>query len=1492
MPNLPGSLREPTPTTARFSRWRCFAACVAGLTISLLGASAYAADRVTLPTRTPAQSTPWAPVADAGAVPGSQELTLTVLLAVPATRSANLAQRLADQLDPTSPQFRQWLTPQQFAASFGATDDEIAAATAWLEAQSLTVTGVAAAHTTLTVTGTAAQVEAAFAVSLRQVQVAGSVYFGNSTQPSLPSAAAGLIAGLSGLDTMPPSIEVAASNTTTADVPGAIASALDANTSPVLSLTSTACAGDMAQADAAIYTALFQQANAQGITVLATSACTNGTGSFPSSLAEVTAVASPGASAPTSPIFYDARPAWQSAPGLPPDTNRHEPDLTAAQMAAFTQTISSLVQQAGSRLGNINRTLYQLGPIPDLYAQPDSPPAGTAAAGTWEPATGLGLVDLATLVKVFPRGAGASYTAIAASNYAPVHGASTTLTATVTSGTGGATPTGTVTFATSTGTTLSTATLSGGVATYSTSTLPGGTTTITATYSGDTTYAGSVSPSTSIYVQAEASVLNATVSTGNIVGGTYTVYVTDTAPSGVGQPTGTITVTLSGTTTSYTGTLAALSAGSAAITVTIPASIVGTSTLSINCSGTANYSCNNPYTTTVTVGKATPTLVFTYSPKPPVSGASITFTGSLAAVGTAAVPTGNVTFYDNGTIINAGALSSGAVTASGTDITAATHTITATYAGDANYLTVTSSAAGSATTTTALIASSAIANGTSITFTATVTPSAVVGSTAPTGSVQFLDGTTLLATQPLASNTATYATSSLATTATHSITAVYSGDTNYGASTSPAVPIAKASGTSTSTSLSPTSTIANGTNITFSATVTPSSVVNSTAPTGSVQFLDGTTPLGTQTLASGAAAYSTSTLATTTTHSITAVYSGDTNYAGSTSPAVAITKASGSVASTTTVTPSSSTFSYGANVSYTATVTSGSTGSTTVPTGTVTFTYGSTQLCSIALASGSATCTPIYAVPVGTDVVTAAYSGDSTYAASSGTASVTVSSSTVVGTVAAAIAPASAPYNTYAVVTATVTLTSGTTIPSGSTVTATISGLSGTYTGTVTPSTGIASINVPVPPPGTYTVTVACVATTGFSCSNTATAALTATKSASLTTLGVSPTSAVAGQTLTLTAAVTASPGATPLTVTPTGTVTFSNNGTAIGSANINSSGVATFTVVLGAASANSYSATYAGDTNYLTSTSTAQAYTPTKLAPTITFFSNGNSTLFGLNVIFTVQVTNYASTAGTVPVPTGVVTFYDTSTGIPLYLGTANLTSNGVATGIAVFSTTGLSAGNHSIYAVYGGDIDYLPETSGTISILVSDFNLVFNPGTVQVSRGASAQTTATVNIVGGFSGTLALACTPPGDSQATCSFSPAVLTGAGQTVLTITTTAPSLKNPSGPQARTTPLTPRHAAEQAALRLSAGSMLGMLFWIAIPRRRRRLSAIVLLALAFFATGVTANLGCGNTVSTAPATISSGGSPLGTDIFTITASGQETLGTDRHNYPLQVTITQ
>ncbi|MEI9977744.1 MAG: Ig-like domain repeat protein [Edaphobacter sp.] len=487
--------------------------------------------------------------ADAGPVPASQPLQLTLRLALPADRSAALDELLANQTTPHSTAYHQWLTPQQFASQFGATDDQIAATTSWLQTQGLSVDAIATSRTRMTISGTAAQVQSTFAVTLHRYQVANALYVANANQPSLPSEAAHLIAGVSGLNNLPAAALLAAAISAgpTANIRSAnptqptdpylnAASAVEANTSPILTFDTTACTSDFAQSDYDGYHDLLRQANAQGITVLATNGCgARGTGSFPASLGEVTALTIAPTTAPFTPIA--PRPAWQNAPGLPADANRYEPDLTTTSLSAFAQTITTIIQQTGARQGNINAVLYSLAPTPELYKQPEA--TSSTAPGTWKPATGLGVVDLATLLKVYPRAVGttSTTTTLAASSTSVAFGQPVTLTSTVTpSTTNNATPTGTIIFTSNLGT-LGSAVLNGGTAAVTPGNLSVGTYTVVANYSGDANYAASSSASTTINVgkfPATISVTSNITSSGVLAGANVILSAT---VSGAGNTT-------------------------------------------------------------------------------------------------------------------------------------------------------------------------------------------------------------------------------------------------------------------------------------------------------------------------------------------------------------------------------------------------------------------------------------------------------------------------------------------------------------------------------------------------------------------------------------------------------------------------------------------------------------------------------------------------------------------------------------------------------------------------------------------------------------------------------------------------------------------------------------------------------------------------------------------------------------------------------------------
>jgi hypothetical protein len=159
-----------------------------------------------------------------------------------------------------------------------------------------------------------------------------------------------------------------------------------------------------------------------------------------------------------------------------------------------------------------------------------------------------------------------------------------------------------------------------------------------------------------------------------------------------------------------------------------------------------------------------------------------------------------------------------------------------------------------------------------------------VSGAAPTGTVQFKDGAfNLGASVALSTAAATLNTNALTTAGSHSITAVYSGDAGNTASTSPAMIESVTQATSTVGVTASAASISVGQSVTFTATVSGG------APTGTVQFTDGVTQLGASVALSGATATLTTTALSAGSHGIAAIYSGDANNLGNTSPAITLT---------------------------------------------------------------------------------------------------------------------------------------------------------------------------------------------------------------------------------------------------------------------------------------------------------------------------------------------------------------------------------------------------------------------------------------------------------------------------------------------------------------------------------------------------------------------------------------------------------------------------
>lgn len=137
---------------------------------------------------------------DLGPLPADTPLVGMSLRFTPsAAQQAALDQLLRDLQDPSSPRYRQWLTPPEYAAQFGLSSSDIAKVTAWLTSQGFTVTGVANGGSFITFDGTVAQAQAAFSTSIHSLSVNGQTHFANITNVSVPSIFVGVVGAVTGL---------------------------------------------------------------------------------------------------------------------------------------------------------------------------------------------------------------------------------------------------------------------------------------------------------------------------------------------------------------------------------------------------------------------------------------------------------------------------------------------------------------------------------------------------------------------------------------------------------------------------------------------------------------------------------------------------------------------------------------------------------------------------------------------------------------------------------------------------------------------------------------------------------------------------------------------------------------------------------------------------------------------------------------------------------------------------------------------------------------------------------------------------------------------------------------------------------------------------------------------------------------------------------------------------------------------------------------------
>jgi hypothetical protein len=247
--------------------------------------------------------------------------------------------------------------------------------------------------------------------------------------------------------------------------------------------------------------------------------------------------------------------------------------------------------------------------------------------------------------------------------------------------------------------------------------------------------------------------------------------------------------------------------------------------------------------------------------------------------------------------------------------------------------------------------------------------------------VSFYNGETLLGSATVnSSGIATFITSGLPA-GVLSLTAVYSGNAGFAGSTSPAVNLTVKAVTTITLLAAPNPAIA-GQSVTLTGTVAPAPTGS---PTGTVSFYNGETLLGTDAVnSSGVATFAIGNLPVAS-NTITAVYSGNAGFAGSTSSAVIeiVTAVSSITATQTALVVSPNPEADGQPATLAATVTPAPTGT---PAGIVSFYSGTTLLGTGTLnSSGIATLT-ISSLVAGEDSITAVYPGNAEFAASTSSA--------------------------------------------------------------------------------------------------------------------------------------------------------------------------------------------------------------------------------------------------------------------------------------------------------------------------------------------------------------------------------------------------------------------------------------------------------------------------------------------------------------------------
>ena len=410
---------------------------------------------------------------------------------------------------------------------------------------------------------------------------------------------------------------------------------------------------------------------------------------------------------------------------------------------------------------------------------------------------------------------------------------------------------------------------------------------------------------------------------------------------------------------------------------------------------------------------------------------------------------------------------------------------------------------------------------------------------------------------------------------------------------------------------------------------------------------------------------------------------------------------------------------YGDQASFTATV-SDTTDPSSTPTGTIALFEGTTYLASQSLADGadSVSFTGV-SLSGGTNSLRAVYLGDGDFATStSPPVSVSLAQQQTTTSVTVSI-PTSSMVNGEPVYGAPITLAATVSPANGGSPTGTVEFWDGAVDlGPGYLEDGSATLSVSSLMVGGNAITAVYQGDANFAGSDSPAVNQAVAQAGTTTTLASSPNPSVTDQPIELTATVHVTD---PGSGAPTGVVEFWSDGTDLGGASLNASGIATLVVSdLGTGNYDDITAAYGGDANFTASTSTPIDQVVNQAATATYLSSSANPAVWGQPIDLIAIVVAAAPGGGT---PSGEVVFYDGSEPI----GSATLDGNGDA----ILNTSDLVLGNQEITAVYQGDANDQGSTSAAVDQFVTQTTTTLDSSSNPAILGQPVTLTANVAVV-----------------------------------------------------------------------------------------------------------------------------------------------------------------